>query len=178
MKNNRINTDLVHQHVRISSLRQSLYPVYDAIRWYNMSLLDHCLWRSLLELISNCHYYRTPSPLLYQPLPVLTLTYTRTGKTLEYFFLQNEESFLFLLVIKAFNIRVKGVLHLSNLKMYSRDVKHIDEYWCILCGNHRQLDLVSGRISEIFDLSQDIRPLPETRTVTEPAGEIRGGLQE
>ena len=32
MKNNRRNTDLVHQHVRISSLRQSLYPVYDAIR--------------------------------------------------------------------------------------------------------------------------------------------------
>ena len=32
--NNRRNTDLVHQHVRISSLRQSLYPVYDAIRWY------------------------------------------------------------------------------------------------------------------------------------------------
>ena len=32
-ENNRRNTDLVHQHVRISSLRQSLYPVYDAIRW-------------------------------------------------------------------------------------------------------------------------------------------------
>ena len=32
MKNNRRKPDLVHQHVRISSLRQSLYPVYDAIR--------------------------------------------------------------------------------------------------------------------------------------------------
>ena len=29
---NGINTHLVHQRVRISSLRQSLYPVYDAIR--------------------------------------------------------------------------------------------------------------------------------------------------
>ena len=28
-----IKTHLVHQRVRISSLRQSLYPVYDAIRW-------------------------------------------------------------------------------------------------------------------------------------------------
>ena len=29
---NGIKTHLVHQRVRISSLRQSLYPVYDAIR--------------------------------------------------------------------------------------------------------------------------------------------------
>ena len=28
-----IKTHLVHQRVRISSIRQSLYPVYDAIRW-------------------------------------------------------------------------------------------------------------------------------------------------
>ena len=41
-----------------------------------------------------------------------------------------------------------------------------------------KLDLVCGRISEISDFSQDIRALPEARTVTEPAGEIRGGLQE
>ena len=43
-------------------------------------------------------------------------------------------------------------------------MKHIDEYWCILCGNHRQLDLVCGRISEFADVSQDIRALPEART--------------
>ena len=29
---NGIKSHLVHQNVRISSLRQSLYPVYDAIR--------------------------------------------------------------------------------------------------------------------------------------------------
>ena len=29
---NGIKTHLVHQRVRVSSLRQSLYPVYDAIR--------------------------------------------------------------------------------------------------------------------------------------------------
>ena len=33
-------------------------------------------------------------------------------------------------------------------------------------------------ISEISDVSRDIRALPEARTATEPAGEIRGGLQE
>ena len=70
------------------------------------------------------------------------------------------------------------MLHLSNLKIDSRDVKHIDEYLCILCGNHRQLDLVCGRISEFSDFSQDIRALPEAHTVRKPAGEIRGGLQE
>ena len=70
------------------------------------------------------------------------------------------------------------MLHFSNLKIDSRDVKHIDEYLCILCGNHRQLDLVCGRISECFDFSQDIRTLPEARTAWKPAGEIRGGLQE
>ena len=67
---------------------------------------------------------------------------------------------------------------MNNLKIDSRDVKHIDEYWCILCGNHRQLDLVCGRISEFSDFSQDIRAFPEARTATEPAREIRGGLQE
>ena len=40
------------------------------------------------------------------------------------------------------------VLHLSNLKIDPKEVKHVDEYWCILCGNHRQLNLVCGRISE------------------------------
>ena len=34
---NGIKTHLVHQRVRISSLRQSLYPVYDAIRWFLMN---------------------------------------------------------------------------------------------------------------------------------------------
>ena len=34
------------------------------------------------------------------------------------------------------------------------------------------------RISEFSDFSQDIRALPEARTATEPAGEIRRGLQE
>ena len=57
-------------------------------------------------------------------------------------------------------------------------MKHIYEYWCILCGNHRQLDLVFGRISEFPKFSQDIRALSEACKVTEPAGEIRGGLQE
>ena len=31
-------------------------------------------------------------------------------------------------MLKTFNIRVKGVLQLSNLKIDPRDVKHIDEY--------------------------------------------------
>ena len=57
--------------------------------------------------------------------------------------------------------------------LYSRDVKNFDE-----CGNHRQLDLVCGRISEISDFSQDTRALPEACTATEPAGEISRGLQE
>ena len=47
-----------------------------------------------------------------------------------------------------------------------------------LCGNHRQLELVCGRISECFDFFQEIRALPEARTAMEPAGEIRGRLQE
>ena len=34
------------------------------------------------------------------------------------------------------------------------------------------------RISECSDFSQDIRALSEARTDWEPAGEIRGGLQE
>ena len=38
--------------------------------------------------------------------------------------------------------------------------------------------IVNGRISECSDFSQDIRDLPVARTATEPAGEIRGGLQE
>ena len=70
------------------------------------------------------------------------------------------------------------MLQLNNLKIYSRDVKHIDEYWYILCGNHRQLDLVCGRSYEISDFSQDIRALPEACTAPDPAGKIRGGLQE
>ena len=59
----------------------------------------------------------------YQPLPILTFTCTRTGKTLGI-----KNRFLFQLVIKTSNIRVKGVLQLNNLKIYSRDMKHIDEY--------------------------------------------------
>ena len=47
-----------------------------------------------------------------------------------------------------------------------------------LCGNHRQLDLVCGRISEICEFPQDIRALPDAQAAMEPAGEIRGGLQE
>ena len=61
------------------------------------------------------------------------------------------------------------MLHLSNLKIDSRYVKHIDEYWCILCGNHRQLDLVCGRISEFSDFSQVIRALPMAHIAWEPA---------
>ena len=30
--------------------------------------------------------------------------------------------------METFNIRVKGVLRLSNLKIDPKDVKHIDEY--------------------------------------------------
>ena len=41
-----------------------------------------------------------------------------------------------------------------------------------------QIVLVCWRISQILDFSQDIRALPEARTGTEPAGEIRGGLHE
>ena len=46
------------------------------------------------------------------------------------------------------------------------------------CGNHRQLDLVCGRISDFLDFSQDISAQPEARTGTEPVREIRGGLHE
>ena len=70
------------------------------------------------------------------------------------------------------------MLHLNSLKIDSRDVKHINEYLCILCDNHCQLDLVCGRISECFDFPQEIRALPEARTAWQPAGEFRGGLQE
>ena len=38
--------------------------------------------------------------------------------------------------------------------------------------------LVCWRISQFLDFSQDIRALPEARTGTELAGEIRGGLYE
>ena len=48
----------------------------------------------------------------------------------------------------------------------------------ILCGNHRQPDLVCGRISEFCGFYQDIRALPEAEAAMEPTGEIRGGLQE
>ena len=43
---NGINTHLVHQRVRISSLRQSLYPVYDAIRWQHFPeiAVHHFKW--------------------------------------------------------------------------------------------------------------------------------------
>ena len=37
---------------------------------------------------------------------------------------------------------------------------------------------LSLRNSQILDFPQDIRALPESRTGAEPAGEIRGGLQE
>ena len=57
-------------------------------------------------------------------------------------------------------------------------MKHIDEYWCILHGNHSQLDLVCGRISEFCEFPQDIRALPDEQATMEPAGEIGGGLQE
>ena len=70
------------------------------------------------------------------------------------------------------------MLHLSNLKIDPKDVKHIDEYLCILCGNHRQLDLVCGRVSEFCEFPQDTRALPDAQAAMEPAGEIRGGLQE
>ena len=40
------------------------------------------------------------------------------------------------------------------------------------------MDLVRGRISEFCGFSQDIRALPEAQAAMEPAGEIRGGLQE
>ena len=43
-------------------------------------------------------------------------------------------------------------------------MKHIDEYWCILSGNHRQLDLVYVCMSEFSDISKDIRALPEARS--------------
>ena len=39
-------------------------------------------------------------------------------------------------------------------------------------------DLVWGRISECSIFPQDIRALPEAFIATEPAGEIRGDLQE
>ena len=42
----------------------------------------------------------------------------------------------------------------------------------------RQIVLVCERISQIVDFSQDMRALPEARTVTKPVGEIRGGLHE
>ena len=38
--------------------------------------------------------------------------------------------------------------------------------------------LVCWRIFQFHDFPQDIRALPEARTRTEPAGEIRGGLHE
>ena len=47
----------------------------------NMSLLDHCLGRTLLELIATIAGPQPP----YQPLPILTFTCTRTRKTLGYF---------------------------------------------------------------------------------------------
>ena len=37
---------------------------------------------------------------------------------------------------------------------------------------------VCGQISELYDFLQDIRALSDACTATEPAGEIRGGLQE
>ena len=67
---------------------------------------------------------------------------------------------------------VSGIkLILNNMRFFCCQVY-------ISCGNHRQLDLVCGRIYEFSDFSQDIRASPEARTDTEPAGEIRGGLQE
>ena len=51
----------------------------------DMGLLDHCVRRTL-DLITNCHYSRSPPT--YQPLHTLTFTCTRI-------FLHNKESFLF-----------------------------------------------------------------------------------
>ena len=48
----------------------------------------------------------------------------------------------------------------------------------ILCCNHRQLDLVCGRVSEFSDFSKEIRALPGALTATDTAGEIRKGLLE
>ena len=90
---------------------------------YNMSLLAHCLGMTLLELITICHHCRPQPP--YQPLSILTFTCYRSGKNLEILFV---ETFLFELVIETFDIRIKGVLRLSNLKINPKDVKHIDEY--------------------------------------------------
>ena len=41
-----------------------------------------------------------------------------------------------------------------------------------------QIVLVCWRVSQFLDFSQDTRALLEARTGTEPAGEIKGGLQE
>ena len=41
-----------------------------------------------------------------------------------------------------------------------------------------QIVLVCWRTSQFLDFSQDIRALPESCTGAEPAGDIRGGLQE
>ena len=113
--------------VEIAQLTSSLpYPCTHVITWvHNMSLLDHCLGSKLLELITTCHHCRPPAPLSTPVDPYFTCN--RTGENLEYF-LQNIESFLFELVVETFNIRVKGVLCLSNLKIDQKDVKHIDEY--------------------------------------------------
>ena len=47
-----------------------------------------------------------------------------------------------------------------------------------LASLNSPLDLVCGRISKFSDFPLEIRALQEARTATEPAGEIRGGLQE
>ena len=63
------------------------------------------------------------------------------------------------------------MLHLSNINRREAYRKIF-----LLCGNHRQMDLVCECINEFSDFSQDIRALPEACTSTEPAGEIRGGF--
>ena len=45
-------------------------------------------------------------------------------------------------------------------------------------GSKCQIVLVCWRVSQFLDFSHNIRALPEARTATEPAGEIRGSLHE
>ena len=59
----------------------ALLKILHVTTWtYNMGLLDHCLGRTVLVPL-----LQDPQP-PYQPLPILTFTCTRTGKTLGYFF--------------------------------------------------------------------------------------------
>ena len=101
---------------------------------------------------------------------------TRTGKTLGYFcWLKNN---FIPLCYQNIWYSGKGCVAFEQIKNRLKRREAYDEYWCILCGNHRQLDLVCERIYEFSDFSQDIRALPEAPIASEPAGDIRGGLQE